>query len=424
MKLRTIVASMALMSPVIQVQAAVSEADFAALQEQLAAIATRLNALESENAELKAANAETIKEIVYTREKVEGIAQIDTDIVNTTSGLKVTSADGESSFAIGGRLQWDYLNVDVEGETVINDTYIRRGRIYVKGQSGDWAYKSQFNLDNNRGGLFRRGGTVEDFYVTYKGFGSAAQITAGKHNAPFSLQRLNSSNDMTALERSAATNFFIFDRHVGVQLHGKSGMFTYGIGAYEAEAAFFDNGDPIEDLGSEDLAIIGRVTANPINNDGNILHLGAGFVQATEDNQRFGLKDVYNLEAAAVLGAFHVQTEYFNGQLAQEGGSDVDTYYLQGGWVITGESRPYKDGKFKRIKPTGDYGAWEVLARYTDGDGDFEGIGDTDAKAYLLGVNWYATNRVRIGANYVMIKEDASGEDADIFQTRLQYVFD
>ncbi|MCX2980723.1 ATPase [Halieaceae bacterium IMCC14734] len=424
MKLRTIVASMALISPVIQVQAAVSDADFAALQEQLAAIATRLNTLESENAELKAANAETIKEVVFTREQVENMTPENAAISRTGSGLKVASIDGDKSFAIGGRLQWDYANIDINGENVVNDTYIRRGRIYLKGQSDDWAYKTQLNLDNNRGGLFRRGGTVEDFYVTYKGFGSTANITAGKHNAPFSLERLTSSNDMTALERSASTNFFIFDRQVGIQFHGKSGMFTYGVGAYEAEAALFDSGDPIEDLGSQDLAIIGRLTAAPINNDGNVLHFGAGFVHTTEESKRFGLKDVYNIEAAAVLGAFHVQTEYFNGQLATEGSSEVDTYYLQAGWVITGESRPYKDGKFKRIKPTGDYGAWEVLARYNDGDGDYEGLGDREAKSYLVGINWYANNRVRIGANYAMIEEDVTGQDADIFQTRLQYVFD
>ena len=424
MKLRTIVASMALISPVMSVQAAVSDEDFAALQAQLAAIAARLSALESENAELRAINEETIKEVAFTREQVAMKTPEKSAVSMTNSGLKVESIDGDKSFAIGGRLQWDYANIDIDGENVVNDTYIRRARIYFKGQSGDWAYKSQLNVDNNRGNLFRRGGTVEDLYVTYKGFGSTANITAGKHNAPFGLQRLTSSNDMTALERSAATNLFISDRHTGIQFHGKAGMFTYGIGAYEAEAALDNSGDPIEDLGSNELALIGRLTATPINNDGNIVHLGAGFIDADDDNQQFGLKDVYNVEAAAVAGAFHVQSEYFNGKIGRQGGADLETYYLQAGWVITGESRPYKDGKFKRIKPKSDHGAWEVLARYTDGDGDFEGLSDSDAESLLVGINWYATHNVRIGANYSMVKEDVSSTDADIFQARLQYVFD
>jgi phosphate-selective porin OprO/OprP len=271
-------------------------------------------------------------------------------VISTNSGLKVATADGDKSFAIGGRLQWDYANIDVNDENVVNDTGIRRARVYFKGHSGDWAYKLQLNVDDNRGSLRRTGGTVEDLYVKYTGFGDALQITAGKHNSPFSLQRLTSSNDMTALERSAATNFVISNRNTGIQLHGKSGMFTYGIGAYEAEANFELNSDgelvTNQDLGSNNMAVIGRLTATPINNDGNILHFGAGFIESSEDNQQFGLKDVYNLEFAAVAGAFHVQSEYFDGTGPGVNSDDLETYYFQAGWVLTGESRPYKDGKF------------------------------------------------------------------------------
>jgi phosphate-selective porin OprO/OprP len=346
-------------------------------------------------------------------------------VISTNSGLKVATADGDKSFAIGGRIMWDYVNADLNGQNIINDTEIRRARIYLKGQSGDWAYKSQFNLDDGRGELKRKGGTVEDLYITYKGFGSAANITFGKHNAPFSLQHLNSSNDMTALERSASTILFAAKRQTGIQFHGKSGMFTYGIGAYEANDTFFDSGgdDLTEARGSSSIAVVGRLTAAPINEDGKVLHLGAGFIEAPDDSQNIFLKDVYNVEVAGVAGPFHAQAEYFDGSVGADS-TDVDSYYIQAGWVLTGESRPYKGGKFKRIKPKSDTGAWELVARYNNGDGDFGDLDEVEAKSYLFGVNWYASNNVRIGANYTTIEEKGSGNDLDIFQARIQYVLD
>ena len=74
--------------------------------------------------------------------------------------------------------------------------------------------------------------------------------------------------------------------------------------------------------------------------------------------------DAYNLELAGVMGPFHAQAEYFDGE---SGGVDADGYYLQFGWVITGEMRPYKEGKFKKVKPANKSGAWEVVLRIEEG---------------------------------------------------------
>jgi phosphate-selective porin OprO/OprP len=345
-------------------------------------------------------------------------------VISTKSGLKVATADGNTSFAVGGRIQWDYANIDVNGDNVINDTYIRRARVFFKGHNGDWAYKAQYNLDDNRGVLKRKGGVVEDLYIRYTGFGKAANITVGKQKAPFGLEQLTSSKDITSLERSASTVLFTAGRHVGLQLHGATGMFSYGIGAFEADkefidsdGKFFDKDDNGNDDGAGSIAVVGRVTAAPINEDGSVLHFGAGFIQAPDDSQNFRLKDVYNLEVAGVAGPFHYQAEYFDG-------TDADSYYAQVGWVLTGESRPYKKGVFKRIKPKSDSGAWELVARYNDGSGDFGELSDAEAKSYLFGVNWYATNNVRIGANYSTIEADSTNNDADIFQMRIQYVYE
>jgi phosphate-selective porin OprO/OprP len=340
-------------------------------------------------------------------------------VISTKSGLKVATADGDKSFAVGGRIQWDYANIDVNGENVINDTYIRRARVFFKGHNGDWAYKAQYNLDDNRGILKRKGGVVEDLYIRYTGFGKAANITVGKQKAPFGLEQLTSSKDITSLERSASTSLFTAGRHVGLQLHGTTGMFSYGIGAFEADKEIVDSDGEFFDRADDDsasIAAVGRVTAAPINEDGSVLHFGVGFIEAPDDSQNFRLKDVYNLEVAGVAGPFHFQAEYFDG-------TDADSYYAQAGWVLTGESRPYKKGVFKRIKPSSDSGAWELVARYNDGSGDFGELGDVEAKSYLFGANYY-TGSVRIGANYTQMDQDSTGDDADIFQVRIQYVYE
>jgi phosphate-selective porin OprO/OprP len=342
-------------------------------------------------------------------------------VLSTNSGLKVKTVGGDKSFQIGGRIQYDYADIDLNGNNLVKDAYIRRARIFTKGHSGDWAYKAQFNLDDDRGKTKRKGGTVEDLYIRYTGF-DFADITVGKQKAPFGLEELTSSKDISALERSASTGLFVAGRQTGIQLSGAADNFTYAFGIFEANEEVLEN-DALTDLPDDDaesLAYVGRATFAPINEKGSVLHLGAGFIAADDNSQNFRLKDVYNLEAGGVAGPFHVQAEFFDGELA---GEDVDSYYIQAGWILTGESRPYSKGKFKRVKPKAGESAWEVITRYNDGSGDFEELGEVDAKSYLVGLNYYQGN-VRLGANYTTIKEDTTDNDVDIFQMRIQYVYD
>ena len=372
-------------------------------------------------------------------------------ILKTKGGFEVKTADKKASFRVGGRIQWDYNNAvldpDVDGaddRTEESQFDVRRARIYTKGHYGNWAYKAQFNIRNEGSG-----GDVEDLYLRYTGWGKAAQVTLGRAKAPFGLEELTSSKDISILERSAITELFVPGRQNGIQFHGKSNIFTYGVGVYEAgdDDNTPDNTDG-DETEAKNIAVVGRLTAAPINEKGSVLHLGVGFQNAGGDDRsnggtdgddgdsvaNFALEDAYNLEFGWVAGPFHLQAEYFDGTLAQFGGTneidgdtDVDGYYVQAGWILTGESRPYKDGKFKIVKPSTDQGAWEVVARLEDGSGDFGDIelGATDASAYTLGLNYY-TGNIRIGANYTMGERDEEGsndDEGEEFRVRFQYVY-
>ena len=324
--------------------------------------------------------------------------------VSTKGGLKVES--GEYKFQIGGRLQYDYSSVDLNGSTVEDEFDVRRARIFLSGNvAKDWKFKAQFNLDGDGGD-----DNFEDLYIRYTGFGKAANITIGNQKLPFSLEEQTSSKDISILERSAVTEQHSIGRAESIQLHGKfGGAGTYGV------SAFLDE----DDEGDEDLGFAGRITYAPIKTDNSVLHLGLGYLTIEEDN-------ALGFEAAYSSGPFHIQGEYLDGE---DGNVDTDGFYVQAGFVLTGETRPYSGGKFKRITPKSKAGAWELVARYEDGDGDFGDLEDfgvsdpVEGSAYTLGVNWYAHKNIRFGINYSDGDSDVSDDDAEEIRARIQITY-
>lgn len=340
--------------------------------------------------------------------------------LSTKGGLKLATTDDRASVELGGRIQWDYDATEAEDYGIDQeDLDVRRARLFVAGHYGDWAYKAQFNVAESDGA---RGGNAEDLYIRYNGFGSLAKITVGKQKEPFGLEELTSSKDISVLERSALTEFFAPGRSAGIQLHGNGGNWTYGIGAFEAD------GDGSDDFG--DMGWTGRATFAPINSEQLVVHVGAGFttrdVDLDEDSATAEELEAVNLELALGAGPFHVQAEYFDGKEKTDlGRTDFDGFYLQAGWILTGQARPYKDGVFKRVKPEGDAGAWEVVLRYEDGFGRYSDakLATAEGEQATLGLNYYANENVRLGLSYMTAEEDVTGFEGDELRARLQLTF-
>lgn len=127
-------------------------------------------------------------------------------------------------------------------------------------------------------------------------------------------------------------------------------------------------------------------------------------------------------EAAAVAGPFHIEAEYVDGE---DDATDVNAYYVQAGYVLTGESRPYKGGVFKRIAPSGNKGALELVARYENGDGNHSDIelGNTNASAYTIGLNYYPHKNVKFGINYTEGKSNLNSDEGNELRVRAQLTF-
>ena len=320
-------------------------------------------------------------------------------ILNTKGGLSLKTTDGDYSVKLGGRLQWDYNYAELNGEADEDEIDVRRARLYVSGNVQDWKYKAQFNIGDNNGGR------PEDLYIRYTGWGKAAQVTIGKQKESFGLEELTSSKDISILERSAITEAYAPGRSEGIQFHGAIDNVTYALGIFE------------DDSTGDDAAITGRFTYAPVKTKTSLIHLGLGYSNRADD------LELAALEIAGTYGAFHAQAEYME---AEQNSAEADGFYVQAGWVITGESRPYKGGKFKRVKPKNASGAWEVVARYEDGEGNFSDIelGRAEATSYGFGVNYYANSYVRLGASYMEGEDESSpANDGSEFRARIQLTF-
>lgn len=338
--------------------------------------------------------------------------------LSTKGGLTAATADGEASVQLGGRIQWDYDATEARDYSIDSeDLDIRRARLFVAGHYGDWAYKAQFNIAESDGA---EGGDAEDLYVRYTGFGKLANITVGKQQEPFGLEELTSSKDISVLERSALNERYAPGRSSGLQVHGNGANWTYGIGLFEAD------GDGSDDM--SDTALTGRVTFAPIQSHDMVLHLGTAYTTRDSDGDpaTAGDFDVHSLELALVTGPFHAQAEYFNAEQSNEMADvDFDGYYVQVGWIVTGEARPYKNGVFKRVKPAADSGAWEVVMRYEDGFGKYSDVGlnTVEGEQATLGVNYYVNDNVRLGLSYMSGEEDATGFEGEELRARVQFAF-
>lgn len=316
-------------------------------------------------------------------------------IINVKGPIELKTSDGEFSAKIGGRLMWDYNYAELNGEADEDDFSVRRARLYLSGNVSDWSYKIQFNVGNNNGG------TPEDLYIQYNGWGKKAVLTVGKQNEPFGLEQLESSKDISFLERSAISEAYAPGRQNGLLFSGQQGDMTYALGVFEDDS----NGD-----GS---AITGRLSYSPIHSSDEVLHLGLAYSNRAADVDMTGLEFAYS------NGPYHLQSEYVSSNNMNVSAQGI---YVQAGWIITGETRPYKGGIFKRVKPAGTKGAWEVVLRYEDGDGAYsdQELGLTDATSYGIGLNYYMNNTIRIGVTYTDAEDKLSDDTGSEFRARLQ----
>lgn len=394
-------------------------------------------------------------------------------IATTGGGVKVKSSNG-NQFKIGGRLMFDHDNYDRfwngDGDGSAEENEIRRSRITLAGNSGKhWSYKFTVNIDHESGAGDGEPDEdrVDTGYLQYKS--KPMYVKVGKFKRPGMLEERTSAKWISTIERSVLNE--MSSAVLGKPDFGgvEVGFATKGDMPLSGVLGVYDD-EIDEDGGGDEYGIGARISTAPEFGDGAFLHAGASYYSvdnAGEDyrvRSRLGMHttgrpfetnqfatddiDQMGLELAYVTGPFSLQGEYMSveSDAANADSSDIDMngYYAQAAYTLTGETRGYKasSGAFKAVQPKGEMGAWELVARYEDADIDVKARGvEASVERMVLGVNWYVNKNVKMMLNYVDAEakdcgEVGSGPDAafkrcgynskdngDGYSLRAQYVF-
>ena len=383
------------------------------------------------------------------------------------NGIGLKSKDGNNTIQLTGQLHMDYRQYSPDyGTGQTTDSYqntaeARRARFGVRGQfAKDFKYQLLANFGASDG-FSSTSSTADEMWVNYAA-NPEMQFQFGLFKMPFSLEQMTSSNNLDFMERSLIgqnDTEFIPAKETGFMLHGipKPGL-TYAIALSRGKSnksAEFDGFD-----------YIGRLTTNIAELTGSkayVAHLGAaystgeiksGVIPAsgrTESRMQSGwftgsalsgatTRTRQGLEAAFAYNAFKLQGEQFNFKYDPATGDnqEIQGYYVQAVYNLTGESHAYKDGTFGWIKPNnpidkGGRGAWQVGVRMSEFDaGDISvATGKSNrATAMTYGITWFCTDNLRFMLNYVDTKFDAlvgssgsrvNGDKAVMFRSQLSF---
>jgi phosphate-selective porin OprO/OprP len=373
-----------------------------------------------------------------------------------SKALYLSNEDKGFHIKFGGRIQddWVWNNADAALDAAItgiaNGTEFRRARLYTEGTVYYNVYY-KFQMDFAGGDA-----DFKDVFVGVKNLPLIYSLRVGHQYEPAGLETITSSKYITFLERSSVASLMP-ERNTGITAFRAwpEDRMTVTLGA-------FRNADAYGDATGDVWAGTGRVTFCPIIEDKGekLLHLGVSYSYRESQNGVFIqtakpenpvaptfvntdtlFADNYQLigtEAAFTWGPFSTQGEFaisqaldaLNEDSVSVGDPVFDAYYVQVSYFLTGEHRTYKGGQMGGVgvnKPFtgqdgGGAGAWEVAARYSTMDLNYETIMGGEFNVATIGVNWYLNDVFRIMFDYSHVDYTDVGK-MNSFGTRFSLYF-
>jgi len=372
----------------------------------------------------------------------------------TNGRLQIASADGRFTAALRATVQYDlgyymqsaHARALTNGQDFSSGSNFRRAQLGLQGKVfGDWSY--YVNIDYGSGGSTgtETPGHLQQGYIEYDGFGPVI-FRIGAHPPSAGLDDSYSASDQLFLERSAPGDL---TRNMG----GGDGRDSIEL-LYIGDRLFGSlayTGDKVQEttfLADEQQALVGRIAYSPIvNSDWRWLVSLSGtdvfrpgdstgalnsprpfsITNAPEvnvDDNSTKLVNVsdanvtdawaWNLESAVTYQNVLAQAGYFKYGIDQRGittlrGQGFSGWYVEGSWVLTGESRGYSaaNAAFNNPKPRVNFspnndgwGAFELAARYSTLDLNDNagviggalpagGVRGGEQRIGTIGLNWY-----------------------------------
>ncbi|MBB4633563.1 OprO/OprP family phosphate-selective porin [Sphingosinicella soli] len=383
---------------------------------KLAALQAQLEAVQAEVAALRAQGVQ--QQAAATPPSTPPAAPADPIKVSWKGAPEVSSKGW--SFKPRGRLQFDAARISrpagVADTGLGFSNELRRAYLGVQGtMPGGFGYRIDIDFAPSSP-------EFQEAFIDYTH--GRTTITAGQHNGFQGLEELTSDVNTSFMERAAFTDAFGFERRLGISAQYRGDVLLLQGGV------FTDNIADLSDDANNSYGFDGRIVFSPKMGGAN-LHLGAsahyrdtgGTGAGTRYRQRPQLHptDVrflatpalqvtsetsYGLELATVAGPFHAAAEAHWMRVSVAGAADPTFFggYIEGGWLLTGESRGYRDGAFDRIKPAnpvsdGGIGAFALNVRYDYLDLSDAGIIGGRQQGFLAALIWKPTDYVLFALN-------------------------
>ncbi|MEN9675128.1 MAG: hypothetical protein RIS76_1024 [Verrucomicrobiota bacterium] len=345
----------------------------------------------------------------------------------------------------------DFIITDGNND-VPGGVQVRTFKVLTEGEYGVWR-TNQFSLEL---GLIGNSFYLSKAYWRALDLPHFGDLTVGYFTAPQTVENIMSFGSLTFMEPSAGTAAFSPGNRSGVAWNT-----TYLEERMTAAAGLFSLGlDPNIDFGNASQALaqpVVRVTGLPWAEKTRWLHLGvsSSFVfsdsaeiqyQARPESRlapflvNTGVIDarmafIGGLEAIHALGPILIQAEYINSAVFRDAENvRFQGGYLAGGWMITGESRPYNrfSGVPTRVQPEhplwgpgSGWGAWEAAGRLSILDLNDGPVTGGRMRILMGGLNWYWNQYIRwqLNAGYVAVSGGPTPGNLLLFEARFESQF-
>jgi phosphate-selective porin OprO/OprP len=380
------------------------------------------------------------------------------DIRPDSSRKSVIRTDNpQYDLRLGGRITGRYTALEAD-HPVDDEFSVERARLFTDVSLMDH-YRLRIQVEFAEDPELRDG-YLEVDYVPW------ARFRLGQFKVPFTLENQQSHKYIDFAERSLSVdNMRLPARDIGIMLHGQSPsrVFEYQLALLNGTGE-----NQSDDNGAKDLAgrLVFRPFLEPENNALTGMQVGISgtwgnqdtdfssrefltvggtpFIDFASDTVHEGTRSRLGTEFAWAAGPALLKTEWmwmwlddFRRPPLEE---DVRFYsgYVSTSYLLTGERKTLNRIVPQRplSPPQGDWGAWELAARYSlfhsDDDlfrlGLASGTSRTDA--FTIGLNWYLNEALRLTLNYEHAEFDddllINGEvldDEDVFlvQTQLEF---
>ena len=362
----------------------------------------------------------------------------------------IATGDGNFTLALRTLVQFDWAyyaqGVRPAGTDFSSGTNFRRARFGASGTLfHDWQYEFIYDF----GGSGTETAGISSAFIQYDGL-ATVHLKVGAFPPSESFEDSTSASDLVFLERAQPTDL---ERGIaGSDGRNAAQIFSYDDYYYVSaaytlglvnDAAVFD----------EQQAAVGRVAWRLLRSLDYNLAFGGDFTyvfkvadtaagpgsptafrlrerpELNVDSENIRLIDTgtidadnvleWGLEAAGNYKSLYAQGGYFGYDVSLRTGALADPsfsgWYVQTSWLLTGEQKPYRPerGAYGAPKPLdpltfdkGGIGAWEIAARYSDLNLDFQaglpgtvktaaGVRGGDQKIYTVGLNWYPNSAIR-----------------------------